>query len=357
MQRYTAVKADAAEDDVALALVVDAELFRLEAAVRWLDSAEVRLAPAPAHRPAAGRRHRRRLGAATPPTLGPPPRCAVDDRRAASCARCRRSTARARPRCTRCATSTCRSRAASSSPIMGPSGSGKSSLLTIAGSLEDADARARCSSTARRSAAMSRKDTGAAAAPLDRLRVPGLQPARRADRGRERGHAARARRHARPATPARAALTALEQLGVARAGRALPRRPVRWRAPAGRDRPRRRRRAPPAAGRRADRRARLGQQRGRDAPAARRLPRAARPAWSSPTRRSWRRGPTGSCSCATAASSTRPARRPGPSRCSPPAPASRHERRSRSGTPGRAALGVAAVPPGVAPAGCWCSRC
>jgi DNA-binding PadR family transcriptional regulator len=43
MQRYTAVKADAAEGDVALALVVDAELFRIEGAVRWLDSAEVRL--------------------------------------------------------------------------------------------------------------------------------------------------------------------------------------------------------------------------------------------------------------------------------------------------------------------------
>ena len=43
MQRYTAVKADAADDDLALALVVDAELFRLEAAVRWLDSADVRL--------------------------------------------------------------------------------------------------------------------------------------------------------------------------------------------------------------------------------------------------------------------------------------------------------------------------
>jgi DNA-binding PadR family transcriptional regulator len=43
MQRYTAVKADAAEDDLALVLVVDAELFRIEAAVRWLDSAETRL--------------------------------------------------------------------------------------------------------------------------------------------------------------------------------------------------------------------------------------------------------------------------------------------------------------------------
>jgi DNA-binding PadR family transcriptional regulator len=43
MQRYTAVKASATEDEVALALVVDAELFRLEAAVRWLDTADVRL--------------------------------------------------------------------------------------------------------------------------------------------------------------------------------------------------------------------------------------------------------------------------------------------------------------------------
>lgn len=43
MQRYTKVKADAPAEDVALALVVDAELFRLEAAVRWLDSADQRL--------------------------------------------------------------------------------------------------------------------------------------------------------------------------------------------------------------------------------------------------------------------------------------------------------------------------
>jgi DNA-binding PadR family transcriptional regulator len=43
MQRYTAVKADADDRDVPLALVVDAELFRIEAAVRWLDTADVRL--------------------------------------------------------------------------------------------------------------------------------------------------------------------------------------------------------------------------------------------------------------------------------------------------------------------------
>jgi DNA-binding PadR family transcriptional regulator len=43
MQRYTQVKAAAAESDVALALVADAELFRLEGIVRWLDAADVRL--------------------------------------------------------------------------------------------------------------------------------------------------------------------------------------------------------------------------------------------------------------------------------------------------------------------------
>jgi DNA-binding PadR family transcriptional regulator len=54
MQRYTRIKAEAAQDDVPLALVADAELFRLEAIVRWLDAADVRLkqrtpvAPAPA---------------------------------------------------------------------------------------------------------------------------------------------------------------------------------------------------------------------------------------------------------------------------------------------------------------------
>ncbi len=43
MQRYTRIKAAAAEDDLPLALVADAELFRLEAIVRWLDAADVRL--------------------------------------------------------------------------------------------------------------------------------------------------------------------------------------------------------------------------------------------------------------------------------------------------------------------------
>jgi DNA-binding PadR family transcriptional regulator len=50
MQSYTQIKAAAGEDELALALVADAELFRLEAIVRWLDSADVRLKrrPSPA---------------------------------------------------------------------------------------------------------------------------------------------------------------------------------------------------------------------------------------------------------------------------------------------------------------------
>ena len=52
MQRYTRVKAAAAESDVALALVADAELFRLEAIVRWLDAADVRLKQLPSSPPA-----------------------------------------------------------------------------------------------------------------------------------------------------------------------------------------------------------------------------------------------------------------------------------------------------------------
>jgi hypothetical protein len=52
MQRYTLIKAEAAEGDVALALVADAELFRLEAIVRWLDAADVRLKRLPSSPPA-----------------------------------------------------------------------------------------------------------------------------------------------------------------------------------------------------------------------------------------------------------------------------------------------------------------
>jgi DNA-binding PadR family transcriptional regulator len=53
MQQWTRIKDLAAEDDVALALVVDAELFRLDGVIRWLDTADGRLKRAAAEPPAA----------------------------------------------------------------------------------------------------------------------------------------------------------------------------------------------------------------------------------------------------------------------------------------------------------------
>ncbi|MGH9138862.1 MAG: PadR family transcriptional regulator, partial [Acidimicrobiales bacterium] len=47
MQQYTRLK-EYESDDVGVALVVDAELFRLDAVVRWLDAADARLRRQPA---------------------------------------------------------------------------------------------------------------------------------------------------------------------------------------------------------------------------------------------------------------------------------------------------------------------
>ena len=68
MQQWTRLKEGEARDDLGLALVVDAELFRLDAVIRWLDAAEVRLAQAAAEPPrpspaAAAVPQLRRLGA------------------------------------------------------------------------------------------------------------------------------------------------------------------------------------------------------------------------------------------------------------------------------------------------------
>jgi DNA-binding PadR family transcriptional regulator len=51
MQQWTRIKEDEAEFDVGLALVVDAELFRLDAVIRWLDAADGRLKRAAADGP------------------------------------------------------------------------------------------------------------------------------------------------------------------------------------------------------------------------------------------------------------------------------------------------------------------
>jgi DNA-binding PadR family transcriptional regulator len=43
MQQWTHLKEDADEDDLGFALVVDAELFRLDSVIRWLDAADGRI--------------------------------------------------------------------------------------------------------------------------------------------------------------------------------------------------------------------------------------------------------------------------------------------------------------------------
>ena len=54
MQQWTRIK-DEADRDLALGLAVDAELFRLEAMVRWLDAADGRIQRAAAEPPARSR--------------------------------------------------------------------------------------------------------------------------------------------------------------------------------------------------------------------------------------------------------------------------------------------------------------
>ena len=53
MQQWTRIKETEAESDMSLALVVDAELFRLDAVVRWLDAADGRIKRAAANPPQA----------------------------------------------------------------------------------------------------------------------------------------------------------------------------------------------------------------------------------------------------------------------------------------------------------------
>lgn len=63
MQQWTHLKEDEAEFDLTLALVVDAELFRLDAVVRWLDAAAGRIKRAAAD-----------TGQPQPPAAAPAPR-------------------------------------------------------------------------------------------------------------------------------------------------------------------------------------------------------------------------------------------------------------------------------------------
>ena len=130
MQRYTRLKAEAAEDDVALALVADAELFRLEAIVRWLDAADARLQAAAVAPPtaAAGPRHPE----PAPHDGGLAMTSALELRRVSKVYGAGADEVHALSEVDLAV------ERGELVAVMGPSGSGKSTLLTIAGSLEDA---------------------------------------------------------------------------------------------------------------------------------------------------------------------------------------------------------------------------
>jgi DNA-binding PadR family transcriptional regulator len=61
MQQWTRLKSDEAQFDLAFALVVDSELFRLDSVVRWLDAADGRLKRAAMDPPAPSTTPRLRL--------------------------------------------------------------------------------------------------------------------------------------------------------------------------------------------------------------------------------------------------------------------------------------------------------
>lgn len=52
MQQYGQMKANAAESDLELLLIVDAELFKLEAVLHWIDSVDARMQQQPQYRSA-----------------------------------------------------------------------------------------------------------------------------------------------------------------------------------------------------------------------------------------------------------------------------------------------------------------
>jgi DNA-binding PadR family transcriptional regulator len=71
MQQWTRIKEDEAESDMGLALVVDAELFRLDSVIRWLDAADGRIKRAGADKAEKADKAENGASAENAPNLNP----------------------------------------------------------------------------------------------------------------------------------------------------------------------------------------------------------------------------------------------------------------------------------------------
>ncbi len=166
MQQWTRLKEDEGGFDLSFALVVDAELFRLDSVVRWLDAADGRLKRASAEPPVE--------------TFVPDAAVAAESWGAPMSFLELRNVSKAY------GTGPTEVHALENIDlsvdrgalvaVMGPSGSGKSTLLTIAGSLEEPTSGEVTIGGAAAVGDVAQRQ-GAPAAPHDRLCLPGLQPA------------------------------------------------------------------------------------------------------------------------------------------------------------------------------------
>ena len=109
---------------------------------------------------------------------------------------------------------TSRSEAGELLAVMGPSGSGKTTLLSLVGGL-DRPSRGRVIVDGHDVGALNAGGPRDPAPPHRRLRLPGPEPARRADRARERVAAAGARRQSARDEARAAAEAALDSVGLA----------------------------------------------------------------------------------------------------------------------------------------------
>ena len=210
MQQWTRLKEDESRFDLDFALVVDAELFRLDSLIRWLDMADGRLKRAAADASGAGT-------AVVPPPQGP----AQGGNEAMSYLELRgisKIYGEGATEVHALADIELSVDAGSLVAVMGASGSGKSTLLTIAGSLEEPTQRRglrrrrrrcrRCRATARPACAGSSigyvfQDFNLLAGPHrggERVAAPGARR-RRGPEGAGRGAWSRSRSSAWPTGP------------------------------------------------------------------------------------------------------------------------------------------------------------